>query len=271
MLAHVGDELVLLRDQRGEIRRTDVGREACEQMRRRAVVRLRAREQRLRWHTADVDARTADRCAFDHDDARTETGSVDRGGERATAGTDDCQVVIDGHRQDLLDPLRADALTGSKVFAVLGGHRPSRVDQAPYPRLANPVSDLAALAFGVDELAPAQTRQMIRHSTLRHAERVNQFRHRARTTKQQLENRQTSRVAQHPKEPRRRAIQRRRDVKDLTHATHYTTGYPVVPADAASRQPYAGRERGIDCRVARGGASGSAGRAEPTPKKAGLP
>jgi hypothetical protein len=96
LLAHRLDDLALAGDERREVDRLSLRGDAWKSPLACPPAGLGRGKQRLRRDTADVHAGPANGVAFDHHDAQVSASSGDGGRERATAGTDDGQVVVVG-------------------------------------------------------------------------------------------------------------------------------------------------------------------------------
>src|SRR5262245_29801404 len=106
-----------------------------------------------------------------------------------------------------LGPVGTDPATRHQVRAVLVGELASVFQDASHAPVGDAVRHLAAGALGLDEAAPPQTGKMVRHLALTDPECVDELRDRSGTIEQQLEDGQSGRVAQDPKEASRRNVE----------------------------------------------------------------
>jgi hypothetical protein len=94
VLAHPGDQLVLLCDQGGEVDRTGRRRHSREGMRAGGVARVGGGEQRLGRDTAHVHAGAAHCGLLDHHDVGVPAAGFDGRTKGGATGADDRHVVV---------------------------------------------------------------------------------------------------------------------------------------------------------------------------------
>ena len=99
--------------------------------------------------------------------------------------------------QTSLSALLVDPAAGGDVLCVVVQQRVREADHPHDSLVGDPVVDDAMLAPRVDEAAPAQAGEMVRHLRLRHAEPLDQFSHRQLAlVAQQLEDANAGEVAE---------------------------------------------------------------------------
>ncbi len=87
------------------------------------------------------------------------------------------------------------------MVAVVSGQGPGGVEHVADSGIVKAVDDLASPALSLDESAPAQAGQVVRHPTLRCVYRLDQLRHGVRSLQQSLEDPQAGGVTQYSEEP----------------------------------------------------------------------
>jgi hypothetical protein len=94
------------------------------------------------------------------------------------AGEGAGQGVREGFKRQGSTPFRVDSPAARDVLGVVGQECTAEPQHLQHPLIGNPVEDVRVAPFALDESAPAQTGQMVRHLRLGLPQLLDQLAHR---------------------------------------------------------------------------------------------